>query len=333
MLAVLTFLASAGHLVYGDRLQPKDLSEASTQFSQALYGRLAVDTPNSVYSPFCIHAALTMMSLGARGQTSREMTTTLRITDLGDAVHEMYRELITDFNSVRHIGLSTVNTFYMDHRDEINPVFIHNITSYYKVKVVITDVFHLRLVQEASNDVRTTHTTLIYSLSDVYLLNAVVLEGSWERTFSAERTRNQTFYKNGHSVSQVALMNDERTTNFKRDNLNEVDVVELPLLGGRFCFYIVLPQKVDGIKKIEELLVTPGKVEELLTGLTLQRLGVSIPKIDVHETGISAATGVITGPANVASQTRKKFLADHPFVYFLRDKQSGHIVLQGKFSG
>ncbi|KAH9525836.1 hypothetical protein Btru_002504 [Bulinus truncatus] len=54
--------------------------------------------------------------------------------------------------------------------------------------------------------------------------------------------------------------------------------------------------------------------------------------IEVQETGTAAAaaTGV-----NLVKETvpRESFIADHPFVHFLRDNETGQILFQGKFSG
>ncbi|XP_059168245.1 serpin B4-like [Physella acuta] len=58
-------------------------------------------------------------------------------------------------------------------------------------------------------------------------------------------------------------------------------------------------------------------------------------RIEICETGVTAAGATVLKidfrskriPADV------KFEADHPFLYFLKDKQSGIILFQGKFSG
>uniref|UniRef100_A0A2C9LR09 Serpin domain-containing protein n=1 Tax=Biomphalaria glabrata TaxID=6526 RepID=A0A2C9LR09_BIOGL len=59
--------------------------------------------------------------------------------------------------------------------------------------------------------------------------------------------------------------------------------------------------------------------------------------IDVQETGTVAAAVTVakvtitSEPVNL--QPEEKFIVDHPFIYFLRDRQTGQILFQGKFSG
>ncbi|XP_059146078.1 leukocyte elastase inhibitor-like [Physella acuta] len=57
--------------------------------------------------------------------------------------------------------------------------------------------------------------------------------------------------------------------------------------------------------------------------------------IDVTETGTVAAAATVIGISvtSVMLPPAESFVADHPFVYFLRDNQSGQILFQGKFSG
>ncbi|XP_059170296.1 serpin B4-like [Physella acuta] len=60
-------------------------------------------------------------------------------------------------------------------------------------------------------------------------------------------------------------------------------------------------------------------------------------KIEVQETGTVAAAATVvihalSRSANSVPKTSLKFMADHPFIYFLRDNQSGQILFQGKFS-
>ncbi|XP_059165404.1 serpin B3-like [Physella acuta] len=57
-------------------------------------------------------------------------------------------------------------------------------------------------------------------------------------------------------------------------------------------------------------------------------------KIDVTEIGTTAAAATVVNTYDDSDVlTNVDFIADHPFLYFLRDKQSGQILFQGKFSG
>uniref|UniRef100_A0A2C9KWC2 Serpin domain-containing protein n=1 Tax=Biomphalaria glabrata TaxID=6526 RepID=A0A2C9KWC2_BIOGL len=58
--------------------------------------------------------------------------------------------------------------------------------------------------------------------------------------------------------------------------------------------------------------------------------------IEVQEIGTVAATARAINVKKLSSgplHLKENFIADHSFVYFLRDNQTGQILLQGKFTG
>uniref|UniRef100_A0A2C9JSV9 Serpin domain-containing protein n=1 Tax=Biomphalaria glabrata TaxID=6526 RepID=A0A2C9JSV9_BIOGL len=118
----------------------------------------------------------------------------------------------------------------------------------------------------------------------------------------------------------VQMMNADRYVNIKRDAVNKVDVAELPFKGGRFSLYIALPRAVDGITDLAQVFIS-------------QVLHKAV--IEVKETGTVAAAATVVGVSLTSVQLppTQAFTADHPFVYFLRDNQTGQILFQGKFSG
>ncbi|KAH9525833.1 Serpin B3 [Bulinus truncatus] len=384
-------LVIAGQLVNAD--QQFSLSSASSGFSQNLYQRIALDEPNVIYSPYSIHSVLTMTSLGARGVTLNEMRTTLGISSLGDEVHGVYKELIQQFNSVTGVEIHTGNAIFVNSNYQIQPKFISDTSNYYLAK---TDNIKLTAIggpAKPINDYIAAQTkNIIKDLlgpddidanTVMVLINTIFFNGTWLKEFNKHSTKSSNFTLPGGGVKQVEMMKDMRNVNIKRDNSNGVDIAELPFKGSRFSMYIALPQKVDGVIKLEQLLSQPGKVQELLSGLIIESADLAIPKfkietkfnlntalkslgivkafqpnadfsgitsqgqvyisdvihkavIEVQETGTVAAAAtavVMTKSASFTSITRTSFIADHPFVYFLRDNQTGQILFQGKFSG
>ncbi|KAH9525657.1 Serpin B4, partial [Bulinus truncatus] len=392
-LSVTIVLVIFGQLVSGDLQQQLSLSSASADFSQRLYQKVALDKPNVIYSPYSIHSALSMTSLGARGDTADEMRATLGVTSLGDSVHQVYKELIQQLNSVTTVQLHTGNAIFVNPYYQIIPKFMEDTSNDYFAKSDNIDLSANGGPEKPINDYIAAQTENM--IKDVLgpgsvdgstvmiLVNTIFFNGTWEKTFEKYKTRSQDFKQLGGAVKQVQMMHDDRTVKIKRDNANGVDVAELPFKGGRFSLYIALPQKVDGITELEALLAQPGKAQELLTGLNHTRVQLAIPKfkiettlalnsalrdlgivkafspaaadftgitqsaqvyisqvlhkamIEVQETGTVAAAATVIGIVALAvlSPPAETFIADHAFVYFLRDNTTGQILFQGKFSG
>ncbi|KAK6967366.1 antitrypsin-like isoform X1 [Biomphalaria glabrata] len=385
-------VAVIGQLVSADQQQQLALSSASSDFSQRLYQKVALNEPSIVYSPYSIHSALTMTSLGARGDTETEMKNTLGITSLGNSVHTIYKELIEQINSVTDVELNTANAIFVNPDFQIVPKFTRDTTESYSAQTANIDLSANGGPEKPINDYVSNKTKNIIqnillpgTIDDdtvMLLINTIFFNGTWESTFDEHQTRNQDFNQLPYVVKQVEMMTDDRNANIKRDAVKKVDVAELPFKGGRFSFYIALPHAVDGITDLEQLLVQPANVKQLFTGLTNIRVRLSIPKFKTETTlslnnplkdlgirkafiknaanfsGITSAdifisevlhkavievkeTGTVAAAATVGKLVfeslplppRERFTADHPFVYFLRDNQTGQILFQGKFSG
>ncbi|XP_059154810.1 leukocyte elastase inhibitor-like isoform X2 [Physella acuta] len=394
MRLALLVLAIAGQLVNADYLDDqRDLSAATSGFSQRLYQKVALGLPSMVYSPYSIHSVLAMASLGARGNTATEMKQALGITSLADNTHEMYRQLILDINSVTDVKINTGNAIFVNPAYKIVPQFVADVESKYFAKAGNIDLSAPGGPEEPINTyVENATGNMIQNLlskgsinSDtvVILINTIFFNGTWTFPFPKNTTFRRPFYSLDRGISTVDMMNDNMTIKYKKDNSIGIEVVELPFNGERFHFYIALPEEVNGITDLEKLLATPGKVDTLFSGLSSEYLDVSIPKfktettlylvqplkdigmveafspgyadftgiirkggvfissvihkaiIDVKETGTvaAAATSVVMSITSLKRPPEKRFVADHPFLYFIRDELTQQILFQGKFSG
>ncbi|BFZ05356.1 hypothetical protein BsWGS_08395 [Bradybaena similaris] len=378
-------------LVRGDDIQT--LSSASSDFSQRLYQKVALDNVNVVYSPYSIHSALSMTSLGARGETATELSTVLGLVALtGNRAHLAYRDLITQLNSVTDVKLNTANALFVNPNIPIEQQFVSDARSYHLAKSSNFDLAAVGGPEKEINDYveNKTHGIIknllpkgsVNTDTVTVLVNTIFFNGTWQIQFPAWGTKTKDFQKLGGTKSKVSMMFDERRVNIKRNVLG-VDVAELPFKGNRFSLYIALPNTVDGITAFESSLLVPRNVDQLFQGLTPRRVRLSIPKfkiessfklipplqqlglrkpfdmttanfqgissgrplvisdalhkavIDVTETGTvaAAATAVSIELVSMNVGPVETFNADHPFVFFLRDKQTNNILFQGKFSG
>ncbi|XP_055861429.1 serpin B6-like isoform X2 [Biomphalaria glabrata] len=379
-----------GQLVSADQQQQLALSSASSDFSQRLYQKVALDRSNVVYSPYSIHSLLTMTSLGARGDTATEMKDVLGITSLGDSVHSIYRETIQQLNSQSNVQLLTGNAIFINPSYPIVPEFIQETSDKYLAKADNIDLDANGGPEEPINDYienKTEHVIKdllepgsIDDLTVMLLVNTLFFNGTWASPFAKSQTRKQDFKLLGGTVKQLDMMHgSERRTFMKKDDVNNVDVAEIPFRGRRFALYIALPRACDGITDLENLLQQPGKVDELFTGLQFNTVEMTIPKfrvetkldledvlfdmgmvkalsevqadlsgisqgvyisrvihqavIDVQESGTVAAAVTVGEMSFFSIPVIVPFIADHPFLYFLRDKETGQILFQGKFSG
>ncbi|CAG5130067.1 unnamed protein product [Candidula unifasciata] len=384
-------LLLAVSLAQGDDVQT--LSSATRGFSQQLYQKIALDKPNTVFSGYSIHSALSMTLLGARGDTAAELSTVLGLTALtGNSSHLAYRDLIDRLNSAEKVKLHTANALFVNPNIPIEAQFVADTRTYYQAKVENFDLAAAGGPEKQINVYVENKTEgvikdllskgSVSASTSTVLVNTVFFNGTWLRVFSAGKTQPRDFRQLGGKKSQVSMMNDDRSVNIKRNVLG-ADVAELPFVGNRFALYIALPTSVDGITELETALAVQGNVEQLFQGLTSRRVKLSIPKfrvesqfglneplkqlglvqpfspssanfqgisrvdrlvitdvlhkavIETTETGTTAAaaTAVIVGLTSVMEPPAELFDADHPFLFFLVDKETNSTLFEGKFSG
>ncbi|BFZ05358.1 hypothetical protein BsWGS_08396 [Bradybaena similaris] len=277
-------------LVRGDDIQT--LSSASSDFSQRLYQKVALDKPNVVYSPYSIHSALSMTSLGAREETATEFAKVLGVTALtGNRAHLAYRDLITQLNNVTTVKLNTANALFVNPNIPIEQQFVSDARSYYLAKSSNFDLAAVGGPEKEINDYveDKTHGIIkdllpkgsVDASTVTVLINTIFFNGTWQIQFQAGDTQIKDFQKLGGTKSKVSMMYDERYVNIKRNVLG-VDVAELPFKGNRFSLYIALPNTVDGITDLESTLLVPGNVDKLFQGLTPHHVRLSIPKFKIE---------------------------------------------------
>ncbi|CAG5133373.1 unnamed protein product [Candidula unifasciata] len=271
------------------------LTSASSGFAQKLYNKLAAVKPASaIYSPFSIHSALSMTSLGARGETATELSTTLGLTALtGNSVHHAYHDLIKQLNNVTDVKLHTANAVFVNPNIAIEEQFIKDVKTEYLATSSNFDLAAVGGPEKAINDFVSEKTEglikdvlpqgSIDALTAMVLLNTIFFNGTWLEKFDQYNTKKSNFQKLGGAKSQVDMMYAERSVNIKR-NVQGVDVAELPFKGGRFSLYIALPQETEGLATLENFLNSPSYLTELFEGLSRVRVRLSVPKFRIEST-------------------------------------------------
>ncbi|MFN8611362.1 MAG: serpin family protein [Vulcanimicrobiota bacterium] len=202
------------------------------------------------------------------------------------------------------------------------------------------------------------------STTAVAALSAIYLKASWQFPFDTQKTQTQPFYPKG----EVQMMS--QTGSFGLFHDSEFTTLELPYRDGQLVFDCCLPVKEEGLAAVRHKL-TPESLETMWTvlGEGRSQVQVSLPKfrlqsnlnllksltipepialpgfnigntridvlmqqaeLEVNETGTvaSAATAAI-----VSRSLPETFVADHPFLFWVRDRASGTVLFSGQFCG
>ena len=112
------------------------------------------------------------------------------------------------------------------------------------------------------------------------ITNAIYFKGTWVNQFEPEKTKDQKFWITEDKFVYATTMNMPRTDlKYTRDE--NLQVLELPYGGDGVSMLVLLPERPDGLKLLEESL-TVEKVSEWRDQLESVKIAVSLPKFTME---------------------------------------------------
>jgi len=201
------------------------------------------------------------------------------------------------------------------------------------------------------------------------LANAIYFKANWKKQFPKDQTKDKVFELASGEKPLVPMMHQKGGPfNYTAGGGNQW--LELPYQGDRLSMLLILPQKKGALpdlektlnasviqKGVENLHPTMGEIALPRFKMTvrfnlldeLARMGMPVGPfhgiggdfylhfvvhkafVDLDETGTeaAAATAVGGGPGS-GGPVPFSFQGDHPFLFLIRDRQTGSVLFQGR---
>uniref|UniRef100_A0A8D0UXT8 Leukocyte elastase inhibitor n=1 Tax=Sus scrofa TaxID=9823 RepID=A0A8D0UXT8_PIG len=210
---------------------------------------------------------------------------------------------------------------------------------------------------------------VVDSATKLVLVNAIYFKGSWQEKFMTEATKDAPFRLNKKDSKTVKMMYQKKKFPFGYIKELKCRVLELPYQGKDLSMVILLPDSIEdestGLRKIEQHL-TLEKLREWTKpeNLELLEVNVHLPRFRLEEsydlnaplarlgvqdlfgsradlTGMSEARDLFISKAAAATagiavfamlMPEEDFIADHPFIFFIRHNPSSNILFLGRLS-
>ncbi|GFU40889.1 leukocyte elastase inhibitor [Nephila pilipes] len=266
------------------------LAIANNHMALNLYKKLSADsTENLVFSPLSISLAFGMLFYGARGNSSKELSTVLgyKKAELKEAlVHDTFNLLLNKLlrkESKEGYILQTANSILADRSLTLLPDFKREVAKLYK-----TFVFEEDFEKNATEVVRKVNSwvtdntygkinNLLNKLNpaaNIVILNAMYFKGGWLVRFPEKNTRQGLFYNNGllSEAKNVPMMHVR--TRFRYAEMDGYNVLELPYRTRNITMLLLLPNELDGLPALEQSLT----LEELFDA----QISLFLTKVDVY---------------------------------------------------
>jgi serpin B len=269
----------------------------NSRFSIDLYGRLRGGDKNLFFSPYSISTALAMTSAAARGETAREMASTLQLPGDPAQTSQAFRALITRTSGgsdrpARADELVTANALWLQQGQPPLSEFVETVrTDYFAALSELdfrTDTENARrtintwVERQTRDKIRDLLTPgAVNSSTSLVLTNAIYFKGAWQTPFSKSATKEDaSFTTDGGSKVSVPMMH--LTGFFAYHDGGSLQVLELPYAGGNRSMIVLLPKQDDGLGTLEGSL-SPKNLSGWLLPLKSRRVTVGFPRFRVEQ--------------------------------------------------
>ncbi|KAM6168001.1 serpin B3-like [Erethizon dorsatum] len=287
------------------------LSEATIKFTLDLFQKLRKSEDNVFYSPVSIAAALAMVYLGAKGGTAEEIEKVLHFSEItarstekpktdhagnSRSVPHQFQKLLTELNKpTETYELKSANKVYKEKSFQFLQEYVDDIKKFYLADVESVDF--VNAAEESRKKINTwvekqTHEKIkeifpngsLQSDTRLVLVNAVYFKGQWDMKFHEEDTIEEKFWLNKDRSKSVKMM--KQTNYLKFAHLEDVQakILEIPYKGKALSMFVLLPDEVDGLQKLEDNLTG----EKLMEWTSLQNMAkfkvhLHLPRFKVEE--------------------------------------------------
>ncbi len=366
----------------------REVARNNNQFALDLYQRLRNEPGNLFYSPGSISTTLAMALAGARSQTADQMRNVLHFELADERLHPAFAalrsQLLSDKQGMQirmanrlwgQANYDFLADFLATTRDsygaELGPVDFQNNAeaARQEINAWVADETNNKITDLIPGGTLDQYTRLV-------LTNAIYFKAEWQQKFDANSTHDSTFHVSEDEDVTVKFMGQK--ARFRHGKFDDLACLELPYKDGKCSMWVLLPESVDGLAKLEEHL-NADKLEQYFADAELKLVITQMPKfslsstfqlsnvlgdmgmadafdrdaadfsgittdeklyitavmhkafIDVNEKGTeaAAATGLAFG-ATSAAVNPTIFRADHPFLYLIRDNETGCILFMGR---
>uniref|UniRef100_A0A8C0U7P0 Serpin B10 n=1 Tax=Cyanistes caeruleus TaxID=156563 RepID=A0A8C0U7P0_CYACU len=293
------------------------LSVSTSRFTLDLYKKLNETSKgqNIFFCPWSIATALSMVYLGAKGDTATQMaevkTHLSSYTECGnhatyskkaENIHSGFKKLLSDINKRRNTFLlKSANRLYEEktYRLFTHPIFqefLQLITSYYNAKPQAVNFkraaeqVRAQINSWVENQTERKIQSLLpagslHSRTVMVLVNAIYFKGTWEKKFLEKNTSEMPFRISKTKTKPVQMMFLKDKFFILHEPTMKFRIIELPYVENELSMFVLLPDDISDNKKLQNHKLTYEKLAEWTKSSNMMKADVHLylPKLKVEE--------------------------------------------------
>jgi len=281
-----------------DTEQIQALSQDNAAFALKFYDQIRFQDGNIIFSPFSLSLALSMALAGAETSTEEAMLTALQMSLPEERVHPAFNALLQAIESSQEpinevmegdsFQLNIANSIWGQADYEFKGPFLDTLAEHYGAGILSVDyvqnpegareVINGWVADETEDKIQDLIPAgAIDPLTRLVLANAIYFNGSWYHPFNETATSEAPFFTLDGAEISVDMMKlyGER---FLYTHGENYQAVNLPYLSSDFVMTVIVPDL--GEFTSFEAALDQVVLEDILSGMTNQRVDIEMPKFD-----------------------------------------------------
>ncbi|XP_013795753.1 ovalbumin-like [Apteryx mantelli] len=287
------------------------ISAANADFCFDMFKELKVYhiKKNIFYSPLSIISALSMVYLGARGNTESQMEKVLHfdeIAGLGGTfhskcgksvnIHILFKELLSDITAPKaNYSLHIANRLYAEKTCPILPIYLKCVKKLYRAGLETISF------KTASDEARQLINSWVESQTNgqiqdfldpgsidldtaLLLVNAIYFKGMWKKAFREEDTQEVLFNMTEQESKPVQMMCQNGTFKVAVVAAEKIKVLELPYTSEELSMLVLLPEDASSLEQLEST-ISFEKLTEWTSPNMMEKKTVKVylPRMKIEE--------------------------------------------------
>ncbi|XP_053596780.1 leukocyte elastase inhibitor-like isoform X1 [Microplitis demolitor] len=265
IIAALSVAGSLSDCVQSDEPALKAVSTAANKFSNNFYKAVAdSESGNFICSPVSVDIVLSMTNFGARGNTQKQLESSLSLPCDKTVAKQGFQQLINSFNDVKGAELKLANKVFTASGSKLLSDFQEVTKTYFGSESQSVDFTNTEQAAATINnwcaDKTNNRITELFKPSDVegfllVLVNAVYFKGKWADKFNPEWTRSSPFHVDENTTKDVQMMYKMADFNWGYIKTLKAKYIELPYESTNeneaISMFIILPDQHSGLRDVE----------------------------------------------------------------------------------
>jgi len=297
------------------------LASGNATFAGRILDLLSSTQPTVALSPLSISDALAMVDAGAEGETASQIASALDFGLVPARLAPAFNALDLSVAAINRSGaaLNVANALFGQRGMTFRPAFLATLARYYGAGIRTVDFEHsAETAREAINAWVSKQTQAqipsllapgdVGALTRLMVVNAIVLDAKWQSPFQPRNTAPAPFHAPVGTV-EVPTMHQIGTFGYRRHA--GYSVLELPYVGGRLAFDVLLPDPGGLTALLAQL--RGGGLPAALSGLQERDAEVALPKLQLRSRlELSSALSALGMPSAFGDQADLSGIAGRP---------------------